>query len=184
MILFPAFAALVWFAALRWRRTVRGFAAVAAGLAIILMVAYFHQRLGDWVEFEIFRPEFQLVLRSYAGILTAVGLYICVLPRRPADDSTARVPCAKCGYELEGLAVEHPGELGRCPECGTTNRLVPRSLRTAQQRKWSEARRRLRSDLAAADVSAARPAQQHPDTQDQPRGKQRDPEPDGAQPVL
>ena len=50
----------------------------------------------------------QILLYPYAGLVTAVGLFIAALPR------TFEGGCPSCGYPLTGLPVSRR----LCPECG------------------------------------------------------------------
>jgi hypothetical protein len=108
---FVVYALAVWFLAAKWRRTFRGFAAVGCGLAGLILVAWFHLKLNDWTHGQIYVQVLQVLLYPYAGMVTAVGAYIAVLPR-----SVPACCCRACGYDLTGLA----GEVELCPECGTT----------------------------------------------------------------
>ena len=109
MFAFAVYALLVWYNAARWRRHWASFAAVAVGVAGLLLVAYFHLCLNDWTHGRIYLRVLQIMLYPYTVLVAAVGLYIACLPRRVPDHA-----CVKCRYDLRGLA----GETDVCPECG------------------------------------------------------------------
>ncbi|MEX2218913.1 MAG: hypothetical protein WD749_09155 [Phycisphaerales bacterium] len=109
MFVFALYAVLVWWLAARWRRQWGSFAVVAAGLALLLAVAWLHYLLSLWSEGRIYLPVFQSILYPYIALVTLVGLYIACLP------ANSRLPlCPACDYDLGGLEDETTS----CPECG------------------------------------------------------------------
>lgn len=109
MIFFAAYALAVWFAAAKWRRRWWAFASVALGMVGLALVAYLHICLNEWTGGKIYLRVMQVFLYPYALLVGVVGIYISCLPRRIAEGA-----CARCEYDLAGLAGESPA----CPECG------------------------------------------------------------------
>lgn len=107
VVLFSVYAVIVWYAAARYRRTWIALAAVAAGVAGLILVALFHIQLARWSHGRIFLPTLQLMLYPYILLVAAIGLYLSLLPR--IIPVTA---CRTCEYDLRGLAAVV------CPECG------------------------------------------------------------------
>ncbi|MBX3357554.1 MAG: hypothetical protein KF745_03915 [Phycisphaeraceae bacterium] len=111
MILLAIYAVFIWFLASRWRRSWRSVAVVVAGVAAIAAPVHLLSLYDKHALFGVLRSElFSVLLWPYAGTVLAVGLFICVLPRRVPGDGYCRV----CGYDLHGL---DPRGL-MCPECG------------------------------------------------------------------
>jgi hypothetical protein len=109
MLLFPLYAALVWYGCYRWRRRFVGFAIYAAGVLALVMLAYLDVRLMRWMFNSPPSPSLLLLLCAEAGMVALVGALVVCSPRERAAK-----PCRACGYELEGLDDANP----RCPECG------------------------------------------------------------------
>jgi len=111
VFIFPLYAVLIWYFAMRWRRQVRGFAVVLAGTA------------GCWISVEIlmlFNERldgspylFTHFIWGEAALILLLGTYICCLPRPPKGRH-----CGYCWYDLTGLS-SFPDEAFVCPECGT-----------------------------------------------------------------
>ena len=114
MFAFIAYAALVWFAAVRWRRTWLGWSAVAAGILGIVLVGYLHWQINEWTQGRIFLRVLQVLLYPYGLLVASVGFFICALPVRYAGAS-----CRSCGYDLRGLETDER----TCPECGVGHML-------------------------------------------------------------
>lgn len=112
MLIFTAYALLVWLLAVRWRRSPAGFVVTLAGLAGLVAAGYFHVKLGDWFGWYI--AAMQLILYPYTIIVTAVGFFLASLPRLCPDT----VSCVQCAYDLRGLTSEGQHVRIRCPECG------------------------------------------------------------------
>lgn len=112
MFFFVAYAFLIWYWCVRWRRRWPAFASVAAGACGVALVGFFHYRLNVWTGGKIFLPVLQSILYPYGVMVVAVGMYISCLPARRPE-----VHCRRCHYDLEGL---HEDEIDspRCPECG------------------------------------------------------------------
>lgn len=110
VLLFPAYAVLVWYYCVRFRRQAWGFVALAFGLTLVATLATLQRRVRTAFDFEgfIFSNLDFLLWVEFAAI-AGVGLFLLCLPTH-----TAHVPCRKCGYELEGLDDCNP----TCPECG------------------------------------------------------------------
>jgi len=110
MLLFPAYAVLVWYFCVRFRRQVWGFVALAFGLTFVATLATVQRRLRASFDFDGFvftHLDFLLWVEFIA--IGGIGLFLVCLPSH-----AAHVPCRKCGYELEGLEDTNP----TCPECG------------------------------------------------------------------
>jgi len=105
LILFAAYAALIWFAALRFRRRWQGFVIVVTGGLLTWFVMKALEAIG------VGGGGFSLLLMGETAIIVAVGLFICVLPRKPDF-----AHCHFCEYDFRGLDSQD----GRfvCPECG------------------------------------------------------------------
>lgn len=111
MMLFPAYALVVWYFAMKWRRMWRGFAAVALGTLGVHFVAMLYMKIG--LLFGMSRVESMLLLLyPFAGMVAVVGLYLALLPR------VAHEACRQCGYSLHGLEERGRDGLIVCPECG------------------------------------------------------------------
>lgn len=108
-MLFVVYAALVWWAALSWRRRWTGFGAVVLGVLGVWFVAKFYVWLGGLLGIDR-TDSFMILLVPFGAIVGVVGLYIACLPVRRES------ACRKCGYSLLGLEPE--GGLMVCPECG------------------------------------------------------------------
>lgn len=117
MFAFVLYAVLVWYFAVRWRRRWESFAAVGAGLVGLIVVGYFHLRLNEWSDGQIYLPVMQVLLYPYTLLVAGVGLYIACLPT-----AVGPMQCVSCRYDLRGLerGTEH------CPECGTVYGRGPR----------------------------------------------------------
>ncbi|MEO0483015.1 MAG: hypothetical protein AAF138_05285 [Planctomycetota bacterium] len=111
-MLFPLYGVLVWWLVFRGRRRWSGLGWLAAGEAVLAMVALFHAQLGKWGSIQI--ESLQLLLYSYAGLLALVGVFLFVQPRVYAV--RGRRLCRACGYDLVGIIEDKP----TCPECGKT----------------------------------------------------------------
>lgn len=109
-MLFVVYAALVWWAALAWRRRWLGFGAVVLGVLGVWFVARFYVWIGGLLGIER-TDSFMILLAPFGVIVGVLGLYIACLPVRRES------ACRKCGYSLIGLEPEKG--LLICPECGT-----------------------------------------------------------------
>ncbi len=113
MILLAAYAFFVWYLAMRFRRQWAGYASVAAGVLILLLLvrpALGENLLGQVLPSGVrggFRQLAALIIPE-AVLIALVGFFVASLPR-----SVGANQC-RCGYELVGL---DPVGL-RCPECG------------------------------------------------------------------
>lgn len=112
MIAFAFYAAFIWYAAARWRRSWAAFGWVAAGAAGLVLVGFFHWKLNQWTNGRIYFRVLQTLLYPYSALVVGVGIFMACLPRRPE-----MVHCTRCAYDLRGL--EGAAEL--CPECGATH---------------------------------------------------------------
>lgn len=129
MFLFVAYALIVWYASLKWRRR-------AAGLAAII-VALFGMHLFNMVHGDIARTFgydeniFRGLMYPYMALVAGVGLYLFSFPR---ELPRGRVHCRACWFDLsdhEDLSPDTP-----CPECGTTaNEAKTRKGRKAARRR-------------------------------------------------
>lgn len=108
-MLFVVYAALVWWAALAWRRRWLGFASVALGVLGVWFVARFYVWVGSMIGIER-TDSFMILLAPFGVIVGVIGAYIACLPVRREG------ACRKCGYSLIGLEPDHG--LMVCPECG------------------------------------------------------------------
>lgn len=109
MFFFVAYAVLIWYWCVRWRRHWLSALATLGGVAGVVAVGFFHYRLNIWTHGKIFLPVLQSILYPYGVMLFVVSVYISCLPvARP------KVHCRRCFYDLAGLEEELP----TCPECG------------------------------------------------------------------
>jgi hypothetical protein len=109
MVLFPAYAMLVWALTWRWRRSWVGLGAVVAGVLGVGLLGIAHKFTAVVFPAQLEGPLFSLLLAVEALCVLVVGLFITTLPRERVDR-----PCRRCRYELIGLDDENP----TCPECG------------------------------------------------------------------
>ncbi len=109
MLIFPLFAVLVWYGCFRYRRSLRGLAALVLGLAGITVLAWFDITLARLFGSSFGPSLFMLLLIGEGSIIAMVGVFLLAQPRE-----RAQLPCRACGYELLGLELANP----RCPECG------------------------------------------------------------------
>ncbi len=129
MFLFVAYALLVWFAALRWRRRLAGLAAIVASMFVLHLVNLVH---GDVARaFGYDANIFRGLMYPYMGLVAAIGLYLFSFPR---ELPRGRVHCRACWFDLsdhEELTPDTP-----CPECGTTQTEAKslKGRRTARRR--------------------------------------------------
>ena len=109
MFVFVIYAVAVWYFAIRYRRTWRGFAAVALGIAGLVAVSYLHIQISRWTGGRIYVEALQVLVYPYTAMVGLVGFYGAILPRR-----TNPRACIGCGYDRAGLHAASPS----CPECG------------------------------------------------------------------
>ncbi|MBL8964945.1 MAG: hypothetical protein KF787_00985 [Phycisphaeraceae bacterium] len=119
MMIFVLYAAIVWYAAARWRRTWWAFSAVTAGLLLIIGFILAQGWISQAIGFRLVGVMVNGLLYPFAALLGLVGYYIAVIPRPPGEG--AQHPCEHCGYDLVGMEET---DRGVCPECGKpfTNR--------------------------------------------------------------
>lgn len=126
MMLFPAYALVVWFFAMKWRRMWRGFAAVAVGTLGVHFVATLYIKIGLMLGMS--RVESMLLLLyPFAAIVAVVGLYLAMLPR------VAHEACRRCGYSLHGLEERSNDSIIVCPECGCRHAMVAKDETNCSQ---------------------------------------------------
>ncbi len=113
-----AYAVLVWYGALRWRRNWRGVIAVVLGVLGVVVVGFLHYKLNEWTHGRVYLRVLQVLLYPYGVLVAAVGFFIAALPRVYAG-----AQCRSCGYDLRGLETDERV----CPECATTHALGHRS---------------------------------------------------------
>lgn len=120
MVFLLCYAVAVWVIAAIHRRRWPAFAAIIGGLPPIILGALFCARFfvgvsragaetaaaaADAAEGQ--RMIIYLVAGAMVALVTGVGLFIALQPRRAPDR-----PCGACGYDLAGNLS------GVCPECG------------------------------------------------------------------
>lgn len=116
MILFAAYAVLVWWVALRWRRTWRGVGVVVSGAGLAFLVSPLLARVDGWLGGGLWPAAVQILVVAEAALILVVGLFIVSLRGAPRGRH-----CGYCWYDLTGLPEDVAGEL-KCPECGTPGR--------------------------------------------------------------
>jgi len=113
-----AYAVLVWYGALRWRRNWRGVAVVLLGVLGVVFTGYLHWMLNQWTQGRIYLRVLQVLLYPYGALVAGVGFFIAALPRVYTG-----AQCRSCGYDLRGLETDERV----CPECATRHALSHRS---------------------------------------------------------
>lgn len=113
-----AYAVLVWYGALRWRRNWRGVAAVVLGVLGVVVTGYLHYMLNEWTHGRVYLRVLQVLLYPYGVLVAAVGFFIAALPRVYSG-----AQCRTCGYDLRGLETNDRV----CPECATKHALSHRA---------------------------------------------------------
>ena len=117
MILFAVYAVVVWWMAMRHRRTLAGFAIAALCALPVLLAARYAPVLGV-IGSGSAAPRtpgrgmegLQILLFAEAVVVAGVALFIACLPRPPSGRH-----CGYCWYDLSGLDTD----TDVCPECGT-----------------------------------------------------------------
>jgi len=116
LILFAVYAVVVWAFAFRWRRELRGFAAVIVGSLAAAGMGMLIPSIQRWL-FQVdpnligAADPLKILLLAESALVLAGGLLIVVLPKPPAFPH-----CAYCHYDLRG---HEPGQ-NVCPECGNS----------------------------------------------------------------
>ncbi len=118
MILFAVYAVVVWWMAMRHRRTLVGFAIAALCALPMLLAAQYVPALATFGITTGTVPAtpgrglegLQILLWAEAAVVASVSLFIVCLPRPPRGRH-----CRYCWYDLTGLDAE----ADLCPECGT-----------------------------------------------------------------
>lgn len=113
MILFAVYAVVVWFLAMRWRRTFLGF---VVPIAAVLLAVAVTGLLRIWL-IEVAYVQLSLLMWAEAIIVGGIGLFIACLPRRPQGQY-----CPWCWYDTRGLG----SDIKICPECGGAIATEPR----------------------------------------------------------
>ncbi len=116
MIIFPAYAAIVWYFAYRFRRRIAGVLVVLGSalppLVLTAVVSYANRGPQDSGLFILnnlqgYGVVLHILTVPYVLVLIAVGAIATSQHRqRP------HITCPRCHYDLEGNAT------GQCPECG------------------------------------------------------------------
>lgn len=186
MLLFVAFAVLVWYGAFSGRRRAGGFAAIAAGLLILLTINALHLHVAQAFGYERFVPVFRVLLYPYIVMVTAVGLFLVFLP---IDLPRGELHCRACRYDLSDLKLEVTTG-SPCPECGATlaEAATIKGRRTARRRRHAHSRR-AHPPMPGIQISLAPPLapdEAHESAHDQHEyGQTPDEEPaQGPQPTL
>ncbi|MFN0010910.1 MAG: hypothetical protein ACKVS8_04615 [Phycisphaerales bacterium] len=121
MILFAIYAVVVWWMAMRHRRTPMGFAIAALCALPMLLAARYVPALATFGVSTGTVPTtpgrglegMQILLWAEAAVVAGVSLFIVCLPRPPRGRH-----CHYCWYDLSGLDTD----TDLCPECGTPRR--------------------------------------------------------------
>jgi len=116
MLLFVAYAVLVWYGAFSGRRRIGGIAAIGAGLFLLFIVNRVHYDVARVFGYEQLVPVFRVLLYPYIALVGSVGIFLVLLP---IDLPRGDLHCLACRYDLSDLREEV--ESGSpCPECGAT----------------------------------------------------------------
>lgn len=134
--LFVGYALIIWYLTGIRRRRLIGAGVVVSGLAGLLLLNWFHVKLGHWTEGEIFVPVLQTITYPYTIMVVFVAGFIWCIPQ------TTLTGCHTCQYELAGLAPTDGTVV--CPECGAKN-----STRSAYRRSGAD-----RASFNASDDAA------------------------------
>ncbi|MCC6426734.1 MAG: hypothetical protein IT435_07920 [Phycisphaerales bacterium] len=113
MMIFVVYAALVWYAAAKWRRQWLSFVIVTLGVGLILAIMLSGRRLAEWTGIPILQMMVNGLLYPYIFLLGFIGYFIALIPRPPGEGS--KRPCEHCGYDLIG---HDDSATPICPECG------------------------------------------------------------------
>jgi hypothetical protein len=109
MMVFIAYAVLVFWAVGKHRRKWKGLLYIALGVAGIVAISMLHWQLSIWTNGFVALPLLQAMMYPFAALVLVTSGYIFVLPRRDLPHL-----CRRCGYDLTGQE-ESPAT---CPECG------------------------------------------------------------------
>lgn len=115
MLLFPVYAALVWYGCYRWRRQFLGYASLLVGAGAMLAMMQLELLIERWLRAD--NVLLKALLITEAGFILLVGCVVVRLPRERVQE-----PCPACNYELAGLEAGHD----RCPECGVAREAAAR----------------------------------------------------------
>ncbi|MEO1534932.1 MAG: hypothetical protein AAFS11_05160 [Planctomycetota bacterium] len=113
MFLFVAYALIVWYAALRYRRRAAGIACIIAAMFGLHLFNLVHGDIARTFGYD--ENIFRGLMYPYMGLVAAIGLYLFSFPR---ELPRGLVHCRACWFDLsdhEELTPDTP-----CPECGTT----------------------------------------------------------------
>ncbi len=140
MILFAIYAVVVWWMAMRHRRTLPGFVIAATCAVPVLLAARFVPALSSLGFSAGAAPPtpgrglegVQILLFAEGIVVSGVALFIACLPRPPRGRH-----CGYCWYDLSGL----DGEIDVCPECGTPRHGYARGKRREEPQMGTETHR-------------------------------------------
>ena len=111
--LFVGYALVTWYLAAKHRRRLLGGFVVLGALIGLVLLNWFHIKLGQWTHGEIFVPVLQTITYPYSILVVVVAVFIFCIPRETGDR------CVKCRYSLDGLTTIRGMLI--CPECGKKN---------------------------------------------------------------
>lgn len=168
MLLFVAYAVLVWYGAFSGRRRLGGFAAIGAGLFVLLTVNAVHLHVAQALGYEHLVPVFRVLLYPYIAMVVAVATFLVLLP---IELPRGEIHCRVCRYDLSDLKEEVRAG-SPCPECGTTlaEGLTRKGRRTAHRRR--RAMSRLEPEPVTGISLGLAPHQPHDRAQDQHEHRQ------------
>lgn len=113
VLLLVVYAAAVWYALYAWRRSWRGLLIWIGAVSLLLFVAFLHYWSFLLSRGWIIQPPMRVMFYPYIALVGVAGLAFFLMPR-----SSARRPCPRCGYEVDGLIEEAQFT---CPECGSAH---------------------------------------------------------------
>lgn len=141
MLLFVAYAVLVWYGAFSGRRRAGGFAAVGAGMFLLFTVNAIHLHVAQAFGYEHLVPVFRVLLYPYIAMVGLIGVFLVTLP---IELPRGELHCRACRYDLSDL-VQEVRAGSPCPECGAT-------LAEASTRRGRRAARRRRHALGRVEM--------------------------------
>ena len=148
MLLFVVYAVLVCYGAFIGRRRLGGWAAIAAGILILVMVNTVHGHIARVFHYGDLLPVFRVLMYPYMGLVFACGVFFVMLP---IELPRGELHCRLCRYDLTDL-IEEMEAGGRCPECGATLAMTS----TRRGRRQARLQQRIRDTSSPEPMTGLR----------------------------